>query len=130
LTQKEPQGEGIETARFFVQLFAEFAEISKLRVEDFITVQTEFLESVQEASLYWIERMQSEANLASTFAAKLAAARSIPDVMTEYQEWTGRQFEMIAEDGKQLLTDTEKFVETGAHSLASALLIKSASAAR
>ena len=30
------------------------------------------------------------------------------------QEWTSRRFEMIADDGKHLLADTQKFMETGA----------------
>jgi hypothetical protein len=130
LAQNEFQGKRVETIWSFDQLLAEFAEIGKTRTEDFVTAQTELLENLQETSLYWFERAQSEANLASTLAAKLAAARSIPDAMTEYQEWTGRQFEMIAEDGKQLLTDTQKFMETGTHLLASSLLIKNAGAAR
>ena len=50
-------------------------------------------------------------------ASKLTAARSIPDAMTACQEW-GRRFEMMAEDGKHLLSDTQKFMETGAHLLA------------
>jgi hypothetical protein len=58
--------------------------------------------------------MQSEANLASEFASKLTTARSIPDAMTACQEWSSRRFEMMAEDGKHLFADTQKFIEAGA----------------
>ncbi len=66
---------------------------------------------------HWFDRMQSEANLTSKFWSKLAAARSIPDAMTAYQEWAGRQFEMIAEDRKHPLADYQMLTETGAHRL-------------
>jgi hypothetical protein len=34
--------------------------------------------------------------------------------MTACQEWTSWWFEMMAEDGKHLLADTQQFMETGA----------------
>ena len=37
--------------------------------------------------------------------------------MTAFQEWSSRRFEMMAEDGKHLLEDSQKFMETGAHLL-------------
>jgi phasin protein len=65
---------------------AEFAEMGKKRVEDFVNVQTEFVEKLQEMNRQWFDRAQSEANLASELASKLTAARSIPDAMAAYQE--------------------------------------------
>lgn len=105
MMQKESQGEANEKSWF--------AAMGKKRVEDFANAQTEFLGKLQEANRQWFERMQSEASLASEFASKLSAARSIPDAMTACQEWTSRRFEMMAEDGKHFLTDIQKFVETG-----------------
>jgi hypothetical protein len=61
-------------------------------------------------------RVQSEANLASEFGSKLAAARSIPDAMIAGQEWATRRFEMMAEDRKHA-TDWQMFTETGARLL-------------
>jgi hypothetical protein len=55
--------------------------------------------------------------LASEFAAKLTRARSIPEAMTACQEWTGRRFEMMAEDGKHAIADTQKFMKTGSRLL-------------
>jgi len=68
--------------------------------------------------------MQSQAELASEFASKLTAARSIPDAMTACQDWTSRRFEMMAEDGQHLLADTQKFMEAGAHLFANGWLSK------
>ena len=65
---------------------AEFAEMGKKRVEDFVSAQTELVEKLQEMNRQSFDRAQSEANLASELASKLTAARSIPDAMAAYQE--------------------------------------------
>ena len=35
------------------------------------------------------------------------------------QEWTGRRFEIMGEDGNHLLVDMQSFMETGAHLMSS-----------
>ncbi len=102
----------------------EFAEMGKKRVEEFVNTQTELLEKLQEMNRQWFDRAQSEANLASELTSKLTAARSIPDAMAAYQEWTSRRFEMMAEDGKHLLADTHKFTEAATRLLPNGSLIK------
>ena len=92
---------------------AEFAEMGKQRIEGFVNAQTELLEKLQESNRQWFDRMQSEANLASEFASKLTAARSIPDAMTACQEWASRRFKMMAEDREHLLSDCQKFTRDG-----------------
>ena len=104
---------------------AEFAAMGKKRVDEFVSMQTELLNKLQETNRQWFERAQSEANLASEFASKLTAARSIPEAIAACQEWTTRRFELIADDGKRLLADTQKFMETGARLLSSGWLTKS-----
>jgi predicted phage tail protein len=95
----------------------EFAEMGKKRVEDFAKAQAELLEKVQECNRHWVDRFQSEAQLASEFASKLTAARSIPDAMAASQEWSSRRIEMMAEDARRLVADTQTFLETGARLL-------------
>jgi len=58
---------------------AEFAAAGTKRIEEFTKAQADLLDRLQQANRQWIERVQSEASLASEFAAKLSAARSIPD---------------------------------------------------
>jgi hypothetical protein len=103
---------------------AEFAEMGKRRVEEFVHTQTELVEKLQEMNRQWFDRAQSEANLASELASKLTAARSIPDAMAAYQEWASRRFEMMAEDGKHLLADTQKLTEAATHLLPNGSLFK------
>ena len=113
---KESQNERTETSALS-SMPAEFAAAGRKRFEDFTKAQTELIEKLRELNRQWIERVQSEANLVSEFASKLSAARSIPDAMSACQEWTSRRFEMMADDGKHLLADTQKFMETSARLL-------------
>jgi hypothetical protein len=95
----------------------QFAAMGKKRLEDFVAMQAEQMEKLQEMNRSWLERMQSEATLASEFAAKLTAARSVPEVAAAYQEWATRHMEMAAEDGKRIFADAQKLAETGARLL-------------
>ena len=97
----------------------EFAEMGKKRLEELVAIQSEQLETLQEVNRHWMERMQSEAKLASEFTAKLTAARSMPEVATAYQEWAQRHVEMAAEDAKHIFDDGQKLAETGARLLSS-----------
>ena len=93
---------------------AELTALGKQRTEDFVKAQTELFEGLQQWNKQWLERMQSEATLASEFAAKLMSARTIPDAMSAYQQWSGRHLEMLTEDGKHLFADVQKTMEAGA----------------
>jgi len=92
----------------------ELAALGKKRIGDFVRVQTEILDDFQEANRHWLDRIESEANLASEFASKLSAARSMPDAVAVSRDWATQYFAMLAEDGKHLADDTRKFMETGA----------------
>jgi hypothetical protein len=97
---------------------AEFAATGMKRFGEFTKAQTEQLNNFQETNRQWLERVQAEANLASELISKLTAARSIPDAMSAYQEWGSRRLEMIAEDTKHLMDNTQKFMQTSARLIA------------
>ena len=123
MAQKEPHTERTGKSLSINLIPIEFAEMGKKRIEEFVNVQTELLNEVQETNRQWFDRAQSEANLASEFASKLTAARSIPEAMATCQEWTTRRFEMMAEDGKHLLADAQKFMEAVARLMPKGSLI-------
>ena len=52
----------------------EVAAMGKERVDEFVKVQKELLEKLQEMNRQWFGRLQSEVNVASEFASKLVAA--------------------------------------------------------
>ena len=93
---------------------SEFAALGKKRVEAFVNAQAELLEEIQETNRHWMDRFQSEANLASEYASKLSSVRSIPDAVAVSRDWATQYFQRLAEDGKHLADDTRKFMETGA----------------
>ncbi len=103
---------------------SEFALVGTKRSDELIKLQTELLHDLGEVNRRWFDRAQSEANLASELASKLTAARSFPEAIAACQEWTSRRFEMIAEDRKRLLVDTQNFMKTGARFLSNGGLIK------
>lgn len=115
MAQKECHSErtGTEKSSLSNLFPGEFGAMGKKRMEEFAKAQTELLDKLQETNQQWTERMQSEATLASEFAAKLTAARSIPEVATAYQEWAGRHMEMAAQDAKRIFADGQKLAETG-----------------
>jgi len=122
MAQKESYSERMEKSTLPNLMSAEFAAIGKKRIEEFGKAQTEFVDKLQETNRQWFERMQSEATLASEFATRLTAARSIPEVATAYQEWANRHMEMAAEDAKRVFADSQKLVEAGAHFLSNGWL--------
>jgi anaerobic ribonucleoside-triphosphate reductase len=100
----------------------EFAAMGKKRLEKLAEIQKQQLGIVQEINRHWIDRMQSEAKLASEFATKLTSARSMPEVATAYHEWTSRHLDMAAEDAKRIVADSQQLVETGARLLSNSWL--------
>jgi len=119
MAKKEPGSHEAEHASAFDLIPAEFAAANKKRIENLINAQTELLAQLQGTNRQWLERIQLEGALASEFASKLTASRSIPDAIAACQDWTSRRFEMMAKDGKHLLDDTQKLMQIGAHFFAS-----------
>jgi hypothetical protein len=97
----------------------EFVAIGQQRLKDVAAMQTQLFENLQGLSRNWLDRMQSEAALASEFATKLTVARSIPGTAAVYQEWANRRMELAAEDAKRLVDGSQKFVETSTRLLSS-----------
>lgn len=115
MAQKENRSEQEDKFSLLNQSPADFAETAKKRLEELAGMQTEMFERLQEANKQWLDRVQAEANLASEFASKLSSARSVPDAMAACQEWGARRFEMMTEDAKHILDNTQKFMQAGAH---------------
>jgi hypothetical protein len=113
---KEPHGEH-RTKSAPNQTAAEFTAMGKKQIEQFAKAQSELLDQVRQANQHWMERLQYQANLASKLATQLAAAQSIPEAVSIYREWTSQQLEIIANDGKHLLDDTQKLIGTSAQLL-------------
>jgi hypothetical protein len=87
------------------------------RIEALMNVQKELLDTFEQINRERLARAQQETKLASEFAGRLTTARSIPDVMTAYQEWAGKRMEMFTEDGRKLAEDSQKIFSATARLL-------------
>jgi hypothetical protein len=87
-----------------------FGEMGKKQAE----MQKEFLDTLEEINRAWLARAQSGVTLASELVGKLAAARSVPEAAAVYQECMTKQMELLAEDGRRLVADSEKLMRVGA----------------
>jgi len=49
---------------------------------------------------------------ASEFAGEITSARSVPDVINAYQNWISKRMAFYMEDGKKLLEDSQRVLNT------------------
>jgi len=83
---------------------AAIGDISHKNLEACIGMQKGMLDALGEFNHDWSERAAAEVQLVSNLANNLAAARSVPEAAAAYQEWMSRRMEMLAEDGRRLLS--------------------------
>ena len=100
----------------------QFAAMASKGFEGIAETQSEFLKAFREASERCLNHMQSEATLASEFISKLQGSHSPTDTATACQEWGKRRMELFTEEGKQLMADSQKFMEKMARSLSNGWL--------
>jgi hypothetical protein len=96
----------------------ELAEIGKKRLAAMIEMQKAFFDTLESMNQAWIERAKSEATLASELVTKLTSARSVPETASAYQECLGKRMDLLADDSRRLLSDSQRFMTLGAQFLA------------
>ena len=92
---------------------AEFVEMGKQRVEQLMEIQRELFDVFQDINQAWFERLRSAATINSELIARLTSARSVPETADAYQQCVGKRMEMLVEDGRRLLADSQKIVNVG-----------------
>jgi hypothetical protein len=80
-------------------------------------IQKDLLDAYEEASRAWLARVQSEVELWSQLAAKLAKTRSVPEVLGTYQESVLQRMQMASEDGRKLSQDCQDILDKISRSL-------------
>jgi Phasin protein len=93
---------------------AQFSELGKQQLDALLAMQKEFFEAAQEMNRAWSARTESEAAIVSQFLGKLAAARSLPDAMSAYQECMGKQIELLTQEGRRFYEDSTKLMTKSA----------------
>jgi hypothetical protein len=121
MTQKEAPGRAERLSSLNPASPAIDAMASK-HFEELAKVQSDLLQEIRQANQDWLDRIQSEAALASEFTSKLTASHSIADTTTACQEWARRRMELFTEDGQRLMTNSQKFMEKTAQFLSNGWL--------
>src|SRR5262249_23605656 len=89
----------------------------KAQTEGMLNLQKELLETYEQASRAWLDRVRSEVELWSRLGEKLTATRSVPEAMDAYQKCVGERMQMAAEDGKRLFDECQNITQKIAGSL-------------
>jgi hypothetical protein len=80
--------------------------------EAVVALQRELLDTYEKAGHAWLARAKSEAELWSDLSAKLAASRSVPEVLEAYTQSWSEQMKMTAEDGQRLFHDYQQIAQS------------------
>jgi len=73
-------------------------------------VQDEFAKTIEEMSRAVMSRATAEIELGVKLTQRLGAARSLPDVVSAYQEWLSEAMNARSEDARQFMTNSQKFI--------------------
>src|SRR5215468_2217438 len=84
---------------------SDLSAFGKAQTEGMLNLQKELLETYEQASRAWLDRVRSEVELWSRLGEKLTATRSVPEV------------QMAAEDGKRLFDECQNITQKIAGSL-------------
>jgi hypothetical protein len=98
-----------------------FFNLGQDRTEAAIALQKELLETYEQASRAWLERVKSEVELWSQLAAKLSGTRSVPEALQVYQKSVTERMQMAAEDGRRLFNDCQETAQKINRALANGL---------
>jgi hypothetical protein len=80
-------------------------------------LQKELLETYEQASRAWLDRVKSEVELWSRLGTKLTATCSVPEAMEAYHKCVAQRMQMAAEDGKRLFDECRNITQKIAGSL-------------
>jgi hypothetical protein len=90
---------------------SELMEATRKRIEALLEIQKELMQMLEGINHELFNRAKKEAELASEFVGKLAAARSVPDATSTYHEWATKEMELLAADGHQMFAHGEKLMQ-------------------
>jgi hypothetical protein len=82
-----------------------------------LNFQKAILESCEQASRAWVDRMQSEISLWSDLASKLSSTKSVPEAFETYTKCMSQRMQMAADDGRKLVEEAQQLTQKFAQSL-------------
>jgi hypothetical protein len=117
MARNEYHADRAESVTPFGLIPSTFITMGRKQIHECVKAHSELLDRFQEVNRSWLDHLQSEADLYTEFASKVAAARSIPDVAALLLEWNKRHMETAQVDAKHVLADTQRIMEVGARLL-------------
>ncbi len=84
-----------------------FFNFGRERTHATLGIQKELLETYEQASRAWLDRVRSEVELWSDLANKLSASRSLPDALGAYRDSVAQRLQMAADDGRRMATECQ-----------------------
>ncbi len=87
------------------------------QTETALNLQKAILESCEQASRAWVDRMQSEISLWSDFANKISGTKSIPEAFEAYTKCVSQRMQMAADDGRKLVEEAQQITQKLTQSL-------------
>jgi hypothetical protein len=89
------------------------AETEKRLGDTTLQAQNEFIKIFEEISQAVMSRATAEIELGIRLTQRLSEAHSLPDVVSAYQEWLGKEMNARSEGACQFMTNSQKFIATG-----------------
>lgn len=87
------------------------------QTEAALNLQKAIMESCEQASRTWIDRMQSEISLWSDLASKLSSTKSVPEAFETYSKCMSQRMQMAADDGRKLVEEAQQLTQKLTQSL-------------
>lgn len=87
--------------------FPDFVNWGQHQTEAALNFQKAILESCEQASRIWVDRVQSELSLWSDLASKLSSTKSVPEAFETYTKCMSQRMQMAADDGRKLVEEAQ-----------------------
>ena len=83
------------------------------RIDAMIQLQSEMFDTLEGFTRAWLARAKTETRRVSELSTKLAAARSLPEGTTAYQEWLSEGMQLMTDDNRRIVADGQRFMQSG-----------------
>ena len=94
---------------------AQFSELGQQQLGALLSMQQQFFDAAQDMNRAWTARTESEASIVSRLFTKLAAARTLPDAVSAYQECMGQQLDLLTKESRRIYEESGKLMSKSAH---------------
>jgi len=90
----------------------DFSKFGEAQAEATLAMQKELIDTYEEISRAWLARLKSEADLWSELVTKMSSVRTLPDALGAYQQCVAQRMQLVADDGRRLVEDSQKIMST------------------